>query len=271
MSLISDFEKSFAGLGLDASEFRVYLALIEAGRTSASRLAKKTGIARTSVYSVLDRLQEKGLAVLEHGRGVQSYIAASPHTLVSIAEEQLREAEDKLSKAKQLSKLLESSRWRNAITSSKILIFEGKTSIRSMLDEWGERWRDSVVQSGRYFCGFQDESFLKYYGDTTTRYWKNVQKKRDENQHNLKLFQEQGEISDRIEKTVAGIAGKRRQLRPLPGINRFSATLWIAGEYIVVLKTQDHPHYAIQIRDSVLAENVFAVFDKLWQLTNRES
>ena len=89
-----------------------------------------------------------------------------------------------------------------------------------------------------------------------------------EAQNQLRLFQEQGEVSRKIEARIAKIVGQRRKLRPLPGINKFSATLWLVGEYLIILKTQDDPHYALQIRDQLLTENVYAIFDRLWQMTN---
>jgi len=268
MKMESSLNSLGSELGLTEYELKIYAASVELGRATANRIAKKTGIPRTSVYSTLDRLQEKGLVALERKKGVQAFLAASPHSLVTMAQEQVTRAQQGLARAKQISEMLESTRGRDAITSSKILIYEGRSSIRTMLSEWEQTWRDSVVTFGRPWGGFQDESFLKHYGDTTIRYWERFKEEKYEAQNQLRLFQEQGEVSRKIEARIAKIVGQRRKLRPLPGINKFSATLWLVGEYLIILKTQDDPHYALQIRDQLLTENVYAIFDRLWQMTN---
>lgn len=258
-------------LGLTEYELKVYAASVEVGRATANRLARKTGIPRTSVYSALERLQKKGLVALEQQTNVQAYLPASTHTLVALAEERVREAQMGLKTAKQVSEMLESARGRDAISSSKVLIVEGKTAVRAKLQEWAEAWRNSVVATNRPWSGFQDESFLKHYGDTTVAYWKRFKSSKFEAQNVLRLFQEDGEVSRYVDAQVGKIAGERRKLKPLPGVGRFTATLWIVGEFVIVLKTQSDPHYLLQIRDGDLAENIFAVFEILWEITPKVS
>ena len=80
-------------LGFSIKDIRVYLALLELGRGTVSKIARMAGINRTTAYDILDNLVQKGLATeLSEGKK-QSYLAESPDKLEVIAKEQLRQHE----------------------------------------------------------------------------------------------------------------------------------------------------------------------------------
>ena len=71
-------EKKFLqDIGLDNKEIDIYLGLLQVDSSSVLELSKKTKILRTSIYSVLDSLIEKGL-VSEIKKGKKSYFQAEP-------------------------------------------------------------------------------------------------------------------------------------------------------------------------------------------------
>ena len=54
-------EEELKLLGLNNSEVKVYLTLLELNQALASEIAKKSGIPRASIYDVLRRLEDEGL------------------------------------------------------------------------------------------------------------------------------------------------------------------------------------------------------------------
>jgi hypothetical protein len=42
------------------------------------------------------------------------------------------------------------------------------------------------------------------------------------------------------------------------------------GEYVLVLKTRVEPHYAMLVRDALLAENLAVIFELFWEKTEGE-
>jgi hypothetical protein len=74
--------------GLSANEAKVYQAALKLGETSPFKIAKSTGIARTTVYAVLTDLALKGLVELESATGLmkqQTKVRAkNPSTLREI-------------------------------------------------------------------------------------------------------------------------------------------------------------------------------------------
>lgn len=71
-------EKKFLqNIGLSEKEIIIYLSLLQVDSSSVLDLSKKTKILRTSVYPILDSLQEKGL-VSEIKKGKKIYFQAEP-------------------------------------------------------------------------------------------------------------------------------------------------------------------------------------------------
>ncbi len=65
-------------LGLTQGEIKAYLALLKLGSTSTGPLAKESGVSRSKLYAILDRLEKRGLASHVEERGVIQFQAAEP-------------------------------------------------------------------------------------------------------------------------------------------------------------------------------------------------
>ena len=64
-------------LGFTANEIAVYLAVLENGKITPTDVAKRTGVNRTTVYSVAKELAKRGVMVVDLG-GVNHYLVALP-------------------------------------------------------------------------------------------------------------------------------------------------------------------------------------------------
>lgn len=72
--------------GLSENEAKVYLAALELGETSVYRLAKKSGVKRTTTYLAVESLKEKGLISAFQKNGVTICYAENPKKLTDILE-----------------------------------------------------------------------------------------------------------------------------------------------------------------------------------------
>ena len=68
-------------LGLTGGEIRVYLALLELGKSSANAIIRKSGISPSKIYDVLERLLKKGVVSYFISGKVRNYAAVSPERL----------------------------------------------------------------------------------------------------------------------------------------------------------------------------------------------
>jgi predicted transcriptional regulator len=65
-------------LGLTPGEIKAYLALLKLGPSSTGAIAKKSGVSRSKLYAILDKLEKKGLASHVERRGVINFQAVEP-------------------------------------------------------------------------------------------------------------------------------------------------------------------------------------------------
>lgn len=79
--------KFLQSIGINDKESLAYITLLGLGPTSVLKISRESGIKRTSLYSILDSLKEKGL-VTEQERGFKKYyVAESPEKLETVIEE----------------------------------------------------------------------------------------------------------------------------------------------------------------------------------------
>ena len=65
-------------IGLTQGEIKTYLALLKLGSTSTGGLAKESQVSRSKLYSILDKLEKKGLASHNEKNGVTCFQASEP-------------------------------------------------------------------------------------------------------------------------------------------------------------------------------------------------
>lgn len=80
-------------LELSTREVQVYVTCLNSGEATVQELASKTGIRRTTLYSVLERLHEKGIIGFFQHRAHRVFFAEHPEKLLLTATRERQEAE----------------------------------------------------------------------------------------------------------------------------------------------------------------------------------
>ena len=78
--------ETLCDFGLAEAEAQVYFASLSLGPTTVIKLAQKTGIKRTTIYSIIETLKQKGLMRIEVTGFKQKFVAESPEKLSSILD-----------------------------------------------------------------------------------------------------------------------------------------------------------------------------------------
>lgn len=91
----NELQKELLGAGMTENEAAIYLAALELGETTVSRLARKSGIKRTTAYLVIESLKEKGLISSLKKETASVFFAEDPRKLHEILEER-KEKIDKI-------------------------------------------------------------------------------------------------------------------------------------------------------------------------------
>jgi sugar-specific transcriptional regulator TrmB len=136
MNISGAVEETLKGLGLGKNDIRVYLGLLQEGKSPAVVIARVSGVHRVNVYDALRVLEEQGLVSVVIVAGKKMYQASAPESLTRILKE--REAK--------LAQILPQLSMRFEKTENKSQNFEGLDAIKRMLED--------MIKEGKPICAF---------------------------------------------------------------------------------------------------------------------
>lgn len=131
--MLGNFENALINLGLNEKEASVYMTLLGLGDATASEIAKRAGINRTTVYDILSSLGSKGLVSISGKEPKQEYRAENPDRLITYLKNDLelkaqnvRYAELILPELKSIQKVGDRPR---------IKFYEGENGLRDVYED----------------------------------------------------------------------------------------------------------------------------------------
>ncbi len=225
-------------LGLEQPEVKTYLALLDLGESTATKIAERAELGRVHSYQILTRLIEKGLASYIIKNNVKYFLAADPETLLKSLEE----------KQKNLQKILPELKARQKLTKqdTSVEIYRGteglNTIFKMMLKEKEDYY---MLGGGDQACSNPEfESILKIF------------LKRAEH------AKVKGWILER--KRSHFYIAAHEQYRFLAPEYFSSTTLTIWGNKVATF-VWTRPYYAIVIENEEVAKSNLATFKYLWK------
>lgn len=244
-------------LGFSAREASVYLTVAKLGRAQATVIAKKIRAPRTSVYPSLESLTKRGL-ISAHIEGTTTYFSANePEAILSEIHRERRVIEKKEERARETLKKLRPMLRNQPHSVPHLQYFDGTENVENMLHRFLDEWMESMQHTDDTLWGYQDHTFVQHYAGWLSLYWK-----AKSSDHLIKLFSNESKEETTLKNRIKG-----REVRVLPGGFDLQTTLWISGDYVTVINTRVQPHYAFQVLDLVLAENLRRIFQSLWSTT----
>ncbi len=248
-------------LGFTDREIRILLSLVEGGEAGAQDLSRRTGIPRTSVYTVIETLLSRELIIpvsnSSIGGGQATYRIAAPSAFRAVIDHEKETVLKREKAADHLVALLQPLFVESNSGVPRIRFFSGKADIEKMLFSHYQSWRKSMKQYDFTWWGHQDNTFVTQYQTWFSQAWQDTEVK------------ELVHLFSNWSKEEAALAGKVRNrfIKPVPPDFKISSTLWVVGDFIVMIASQQKPHYAFEMIDSVLAANLRQMFQFLWQVT----
>ncbi len=114
-------------LGLNDTDIKVYLALLELEESLASEIAKKADIPRASIYDILNRLSKEGLVSYIIKDFNKYFHAANPKTIIENLNYKKERIKDILPKLEKLQK-------NKTEEKTYTKIYEGKKAIQTIFN-----------------------------------------------------------------------------------------------------------------------------------------
>ena len=244
-------------LGFADKEVRVYLTILEQGKTTPAEVATLTGIKRPTVYSIAKTLLDKGVIVEDMAGPHGFLVALPPEDLKNIAQKEERELENKKILITQAVTELQNFT-KNTKYSIPKITFIYEEDLENFLYKQTPEWSRSVLSYDGSWWGFQDPSFPHAYKKWIDWFWKESAPK----DLTLKLLTSQSKLEDEIaEKNYSGRFIKFWDKKG----GQFTGSTLVAGDYILLIITSQKPHYLVQIYDATMAHNMRELFKSIWE------
>jgi len=154
-------EEALRNIGLTEAEAKVYLALIELGSTTATKIITKSRLHKSTTYETLERLTNKGLVSSIVKDKKKFFQAANPEKLLDIVKERESAIQSILPELKLKSRLAEEKQ--------EVTVYEGKEGLKTLLEDFLKIKKDVYIIGGtekmsemlKYFLPHIDKQLVK--------------------------------------------------------------------------------------------------------------
>jgi sugar-specific transcriptional regulator TrmB len=162
-------QKQLIELGFNQKEAKVYLALLELGPSTATEIARKAQINRTTAYDILDSLAGDGLINLLGETKIQKYAAESPEKVIKFLENKISKTKEQLSMAQVLLPQLLSI--YSTKEKPKVKFYEGVEGMREAFEDTltAEREILAYAVGEDMYQALSDKYFKDYFKRRTLK------------------------------------------------------------------------------------------------------
>jgi sugar-specific transcriptional regulator TrmB len=240
-----DAKRTITDLGLTENEAKVYLALLEFGRSTIGVIAEKGRLHRTNVFGTIKGLEQKGLVKQVEADGSKFYEATDPDHLLSLIKtkkDRLQRIIPELNLARDL-----------APKKSEVHVFEGLEAFKSMLNHFLDVGQERLVIGGPGSAYPMLSDFLDLY-----------HKKRSM----LKIKMKQIYNADSIARAKTLAKMPYTEVRCLPKEYDAPVSTTICGDEVVISYWNGVPIF-IHIKKKKIADSYRCYFDLLWNKAQR--
>ncbi len=222
--------------GLQEGEITVYLALLKLKDSTATQITQHTGLHRSHIYDLVEKLREKGLVSFVIKNNVKYFRASSPTRILDYVKEKEAKIEKILPELLSLGKEKEED--------MRVEIYKGKEGIKTILNDLLKEGKDYVL-----FGHLKFEEILPIYIEQFVR------------------LANQKKITERaiLEKGTKIIPTKRHEYKHIPKEYLFPNANIIYGNKVAIFIWQD-PYYILFIENKDLAQSYKTHFNLLWKI-----
>ncbi|HEY4506025.1 MAG TPA: helix-turn-helix domain-containing protein [Candidatus Paceibacterota bacterium] len=246
-------EERLIKIGFTKKEAEIYIALLRRGKATPARLAKDTGINRATVYASCGALCERGVIAQDLGGRTLYYSAYPPEDLLRIVDKEKKEIFEKERDIRAVISDLSSLPIGTRYSIPKIKFIE-ELNFEDYLYKQAKEWYKSAQKIDKIWWGFQDHTFVEKYEKWISWLWDHTP-----TDVSARLITNQSLVEEKVKGKF-----ERRLIKFWNRTGKFTATVWVVGEYTVMLYTKERPYYLVEIRDSMISHNLREVFKNLW-------
>ncbi len=245
-------QQQLSELSFSKNEIKVYITLTQLGEASASIIAKKANLPRTTVISILKKLDTQNYISIQNYHGKNIYWIESPNMIK-------KNLQYKLDIANELEEAL-GELYRAEADFPYAKVYDTKDSIKSFIEELIYKTKKCTIvytidnpKSGNY-KKILSEDF--YY---------NMIEMKNKNKIFTKTL-----VPYNTKKTIDPhkIIDRNIELRELPPTIDFKSSLWIIDDTLVLFSGK-YP-FIVSINHKIITLSIKSFFNYFWNLSEKQ-
>lgn len=236
-------------LGFNKNEIKVYISLTKLGEATASQVAKKADLPRTTALSILNKMADKNFLTTHRYRGKTHYWIESPQIIVDIFE-------SKKKMAGELGKML-SELYRAEAKFPFGNIYDTKSGIRNFIEKiLTNTKKGSII----YTIDSPGEgNYPKIFSEKIGFSLSDIKKDKGIATHTLIPFGTFKTISKHK------IESQNIKIKEMPDGIDFSASLWFVGDHMIHFS--GNPPFIADIKHDSIVKSMKSIYDYLWSIS----
>jgi len=232
--------------GLVKNEAKVYLALLKLGSASVTEISQRSGVERTLVYGVIEKLMEKGLVSSVVKINKKYFEPADPQKILDLVKEREKIIEGALPELKGLYKSVERKQ--------EVHHFKGKEGVKTILETLlKEKAKEWLI----FGTTGKTAEILPYYLPQFHR--KRIERK-------IKFKAIYSEDSIKRAKEIKKM--KLTEVRILPKEYMTPTHISVVGNKIGIILWSEEP-LGILIENKEIANSFRSYFELLWKIAKK--
>lgn len=235
-------------LGLTTKQSRVYLALLNLGDGSVADIAKESKLPRTTLYTIIQELEQLSLVLRSLSGKKTRFVPQSPQEFLKSFRNHVEEFASATEELRAVSRL--------SAHIPRISFFKGPEGFRKT---WDVVFKSSIKEyciltDPREMLGFVSESYITHHL---------VQEKKRRALKSRQLIAS----SEYAKRIVAKDAQENRVSKILPHIYPVPVTIIIFGKRVAFISPRDE-NTILLIESEAFAKTHQSIFDSLWVSVN---
>jgi sugar-specific transcriptional regulator TrmB len=235
-------------IGLNENESKAYFAALSLGPTTILNIAKSANIKRTTVYSAVESLQQKGLMYLEVKGWKKLYVAENPEKLMSVLRQKQAEFKEVLPEFSALYKL------ENA--GSFIKYYEGIEGVKTVYEELLK----DIGPNEDYLVISDSEKWVNIDPDYFEKFLKRRAKLAESLKFKTRLMSQKSEYSEKLKKFARNYGMEVKLLPPQASL----MTNLVVIPKRTVIHQLTPPVFAVTIENKSIIQMHREFFELIW-------
>lgn len=245
--------ESLKELGFKGNEIKVYISLTQLGEATASQVARKADIPRTTAISILEKLKGDNYLTTNRYKGTTYYWIESPKTIIDSFE-------NKIDVAKKLGTFL-TDLYRSEANFPYAKVYDTKSGIKQFIEKVISNTRKkSIIYT---IDAPSRGNYTKIYSENIENTLVKQKIKKEIVTYTLVPFGSFSGIADH--KTESQII----KIREMPAGISFLASFWFVNDMIVHFS--GNPPFIAAIKHEAIARSMKSVYDFLWNISEAKN